>query len=88
MDTGVDVSPTWLVGRHPVASDGRRVPGNTSETGILTYQTYLSISPLSSMSDSGQYSCDVLVTPATSPHILPVTSSESVTILVEGKHKL
>lgn len=65
IDASVDVpymlTVTWLKSRVPISSDDRTTISNVTQLSSYRHEATLSLNPLRSTSDTGTYSCQVVV---------------------------
>ena len=90
-DTPYNVVTTWTRNGNPLSSDERvSVSQNYYISGINVHRTQVNFSTLSSVLDSGTYTCDIeLITTSSFAYLAdPAMTSVSVTITVSGKQLL
>ncbi len=89
IDASVDIpytiTVTWLKSEASISSNDRTTISNITQSSSLSYNSRLSFNPLSSVSDSGTYTCQVSLSPQ-SPFTLVQGASQTdvETITVEG----
>ena len=87
IDTEVKVDGSWRKGGEILNNNNSRV--NITEVTLiepLIFQTTLSISPLSNVLDSGQYSCQTAFT--SDSFVLFADASQQVILRIEGMNKI
>ena len=89
VDTPVVVTGTWRRSGDVIANTTRTQFSEVLQNSALVYQTSLSLVPLSSALDSGQYECESLVRPdSDSAFVVMGRGSDILTANIEGKHKI
>ena len=86
VDTPIVVTGTWRRAGELLSDDNHVLVSDITPLDGMTYQTNVTLSPLSNTQDSGQYSCEAAIGPQTaSVFIIMSSDSDSVTLNVEGK---
>ena len=82
IDSPVELNNVWRRGGEILNSNHRVNISTVSRTHSSIYHATLSLSPLSSTLDSGQYTCESAIT--SSAYILYTDASTQVTLMIGG----
>ena len=89
VDTPVVLTGTWRRSGDLIANTSRAHISEVIQNSALVYQTSLSLVPLSSTLDSGQYECESLVRPDSgSEFVVMGRGSDTLSASVKGKHQI
>ena len=83
VESGVGVTGIWRRGGEVIVNSSRVSISETALIRPFVYQTTISISPLSHIMDSGQYSCQSSI--MSSPFVRFASGSQQVAVNIEGK---
>lgn len=84
IDSEVTLNSFWRRGGEVLSPNSRLNISTIRMTSSSTYQTTLTISPLSNTMDSGQYSCQSVL--RSDDYVLYTDGSQQVTVTVRGEH--
>ena len=82
IDSEVTLNSVWRRGGEVLSPNSRLNISTIRMTSLSSYQTTLSISPLSNTMDSGQYSCQSVL--SSDDYVLYTDGSQQVTVTVRG----
>ena len=81
------VSVIWLKSGNILVPSNRVTISNVSDLSLYQHEATLSVSPLSSVSDTGTYTCQATASPVSvSGFIQGATQSDVETIIVQGTY--
>ena len=87
VDIPYRVSVTWLKSGNILVPSSRVTISNVSDLSLYQHEATLSVSPLSSVSDTGTYTCQATASPVSaSGFIQGATQSDVETITVQGTY--